>query len=376
MQLTEAVATVVKFDLELATPGALDDAGSVTALEGKLRETLSCFAGCDLNVAVDGATVKVEAIAREDIGGGASAAAALRAGADKVETTSSAAALGAALGVAFAAVPAAVSVRSGVTIDAVVPMPAPPPPACPGENPGYRDASGNGCVAWEGAICTSAAEVYGFTEEQVTELLEACPLCCAATWQQPPGAPPGSPPPLERPAWLVPVIALAVLVCCCLAMIGGCCFLVKRRRDTKAAQKAIKYQTIARMKLGEISGSLKGSAKNLNTSGLTANPSRGAAAASAGVAAHLQSKGKGKKLSSGKMAFASPAPLGGKHLGGLHSFKMDSTTIEPTLRPSVLSDPDRDLGDDPSRWEEPSMIAGTAEPKRAAREGSVLTNQI
>ena len=99
-------------------------------------------------------------------------------------------------------------------------------------------------------------------------------------------------------------------------------------------------------------------------------------AASAGVAAHLQSKGKGKKMSSGKMAFASPAPLGGKHLGGLHSFKMDSTTIEPTLRPSVLSDPDRDLGDDPSRWEEPSMIAGTAEPKRAAREGSVLTNQI
>ena len=147
-------------------------------------------------------------------------------------------------------------------------------------------------------------------------------------------------------------------------------------QPAKAAQKAIKYQTIARMKLGEISGSLKGSAKNLNTSGLTANPSRGAAAASAGVAAHLQAKGKGKKMSSGKMAFASPAPLGGKHLGGLHSFKMDSTTIEPTLRPSVLSDPDRDLGDDPSRWEEPSMIAGTAEPKRAAREGSVLTNQI
>ena len=159
-------------------------------------------------------------------------------------------------------------------------------------------------------------------------------------------------------------------------MIGGCCFLVKRRRDTKAAQKAIKYQTIARMKLGEISGSAKklGSAKQ--TSGLTANPSRGAAAASAGVAAHLQSKGKGKKLSSGKMAFASPAPLGGRHLGGLHSFKMDSTTIEPTLRPSVLSDPDRDLGDEPSRPHEEASIAATGAPKRTTNEADLLTNRI
>ena len=92
MQLTEAVATVVKFDLELATAGALEDDDALAALEGKLRETLSCFAGCDLKVAVDGATVEVEAIVREDIAGGAAAAAALRAGANKVEFTRSAAA--------------------------------------------------------------------------------------------------------------------------------------------------------------------------------------------------------------------------------------------------------------------------------------------
>ena len=64
MQLTEAVATVVKFDLELATPGSLDDADALAALESKLRETLSCFAGCALDVAVDGRQVVVAEDAR------------------------------------------------------------------------------------------------------------------------------------------------------------------------------------------------------------------------------------------------------------------------------------------------------------------------
>ena len=95
-------------------PGALDDADARTALEGSFGR-LSAASPERLNVAVDGATVKVEYRARGHRRrrvGGCRPPRRRRQGRDHQPT----AALGAAG--SLAAVPAAVSVRSGVTIDA------------------------------------------------------------------------------------------------------------------------------------------------------------------------------------------------------------------------------------------------------------------
>ena len=93
------------------------------------------------------------------------------------------------------------------------------------------------------------------------------------------------------------------------------------------------------------------------SSGLKANPSRGAAAASAGVAAHLATKNKGKKPTT-------TPPLA--------AFKMPVSSVEPTLRPSVV------LADEPTQPQvEPERVTGSGgRPKSASREGSMVTDRI